>query len=143
LQQNRRVYSKEGLTYVMAAMGKRVVVIHLDGTAEAQRAANAIADLQLTPDNVADYVRFYCAHLRYENGSLLDIADGPAGAQAYGFDPLRFEEVDYQGCYCLTGFVRHNQKIVRLTFIVTGGGAVLMEDDDAGETIEAVRAKAH
>lgn len=123
----------------------------LDGASIPIHDANARAPLQLTPENVLEYLKFFCFFVRGEEGPfyLLERADHPILTFAIDEEtddtlhalarPLACDSQNERGDFVCSGIVFYGAAIFEATFAVQQTGMVEMLDDDPVEVNLPVR----
>ena len=102
----------------------------LDGTSEAIHRARDSRAPELSPENVADYVRLWCFAVRGDGAPFLlfetPVAEGDAGALAR---PVNLAGTDDEGRYLLEVRIAFKGGLFEAELTVDPGGQVLMQGD--------------
>ena len=114
------------------AMGAVASVV-LDGTVTQIRAANLISGLNLQRENVADYTRFFCAHLRADEGSFQVVEDAGGMCLVSGHRlrdmSVKVRHQAEDGSFRVGAFHRYGGDLYRVSLRVPLDGAVEMLAD--------------
>jgi len=123
----------------------------LNGTSPAIHEVNEIAPLQLTPEHVLEYLRFFCFFVRGEEGPffLLERADHPILTSQPDEEteqllfrlasPATCQGQDVDGNFLCSAIVFYGNALFEAHFSVHNAGMVEMLDDDPIETGLTVR----
>lgn len=134
-----RITEDDGVDYFVAAWkeGGGIVWFPLDGSSQPIHDANRFARLNLTENNVLDYLRFFCDFLDMKEGRMRITGTGHVMVSSYKLVPTMAPVVcGYsEGAHICEGHALYANSVFRATFSVPPDGKVVMLND---EEIEAL-----
>ena len=124
-------------------LAKQGQMFHLDGTSAPIHDANEAGPIQITEENVLDYLRFFCFFVHGDEGPFLILEDINDPALDHdklddatrnviegAIMPATYEGKNDQGQYIAAALVLYGDALFSARFALTDDGMIEMTDDD-------------